>query len=107
MSDETDKHQIKRGHTVLFADNKERIVFPLTIKGLRKFVKIVDAMKNTSDMSSMTEEDINLMCEAAEVILEKVDSDLAHNRDLLEDALDLVCFNQLMSIAMGNASPEE
>lgn len=102
-----DKHDIRKGVQIDFADGITRTVHPLTIKSLRKFVKIVEQMKDMDDMTSVSDEDINTMMDAAQVILEKVDPALANDRDALEDAIDLFAFNKMMGVAMGASAPEE
>jgi hypothetical protein len=101
-----DKHQVSKGGLVEFSDDVSRHIRPLSIKQLRKFVKIIEKMGDTTDATTMTDEDIDHMVDAAEVILAKVDPNLVADRDQLEDVVDLDAFNQMMSIAMGNASPE-
>lgn len=49
----------------------------------------------------MTDEDIDKMVEAAGIALAKVDPELAEDPEALEDILDLRCFGELMSAAMG------
>jgi hypothetical protein len=50
----------------------------------------------------MTDEDIDKMIAAASIALRKADPELAANRDLLEDILDLRTFGEVMAAAMGN-----
>lgn len=103
-----DKHNVRKGKEITFADDVTRTIKPLSIKQLRKFVVIINKMDNlqAKDTSGMSEEDIDLMVDAAEVILSKVDPVLAEDREALEDAIDLQIFNEIMGIAMGNSSPE-
>jgi hypothetical protein len=102
-----DAHDVRKGVEITFADNVTRTIYPLTIKSLRKFVKIVDQMRDLDDMTSVTDEDIDMMIEAAGIILEKVDPQLAESKDALEDVIDLNSFGKMMSVAMGASSPEE
>jgi len=102
-----DKNDVTKGVAIEFGDGVVRKVKPLTLKQLRKFVKIIDKLGATDDATSMSDEDIDTMVDAAEVILSKVDPVLSSDRDALEDAVDLDSFNKMMSVAMGNAAPEE
>lgn len=102
-----DRHDVRKGVDITFADNVTRTVYPLTIKSLRKFVKIIEKMDNMEDMTTVSDEDIDTMIEAAAIILEKVDPGLASDRDALEDVVDLTSFSRMMSVAMGASSPEE
>jgi hypothetical protein len=86
------------GTEIVFADGKKRTVRPLTIRNLRKFMKIVKDLKT----DNLNDEDIDVMVEAASIALLAVDPELAEDRDALEDALDLRCFGELMSAAMGS-----
>ena len=101
-----ENHEVSKGALVEFGDGVERHIKPLSIKQLRKFVKVIEKMGDTTDATTMTDEDIDHMVDAAEIILGKVDPTLVADRDVLEDAIDLDSFNKMMSIAMGNASPE-
>ena len=102
-----DKHDVRRGKMIMFGDDVERHIKPLSIKQLRKFVTVIDKLGNTASADSMSDEDIDTMVDAAEIILSKVDPNLANDRDALEDVVDLVVFNEMMSVAMGNSAPEE
>lgn len=102
-----DKHNVRKGETIMFADGTERTIYPLTLKALRKFVKIIDELGNLEDAISMSDDDIDVMTTAAQIILEKVDPTLAADRDLIEDVVDVDTFQKLMSVAMGSSSPEE
>ena len=104
-----DKHDVRKGVKITFADDVERTIKPLTIKALRKYVKIIEEMGEQSpeDMTKMSEKDLDLMVNAASIILEKVDPELSADRDRLEDSLDLGIFNDMMTVAMGASSPEE
>jgi hypothetical protein len=101
-----DTHNVTKGALIEFADDVSRHIRPLSIKQLRSFVKIIDKMGDTTDATTMGDEDIDLMVDAAEIILAKVDPNLVADREKLEDVIDLDSFNQMMAIAMGNASPE-
>lgn len=96
----TDKNKdILGGTEILFADGKKRTIRPLTIRNLRKFMKVVKDLKMDD---SLEDADIDIMVEAAAIALTNVDSELSSNLDALEDALDLRCFGELMSAAMGS-----
>lgn len=102
-----DKHDVRRGKDILFADDVTRHIKPLSIKQLRKFVKLIDKLGSTTDGAALSDEEIDTMMDAASIILEKVDPILISDRDNLEEAIDLTCFNEMMNVAMGNAAPEE
>jgi hypothetical protein len=95
MSQNKDLHS---GTEIVFADGKKRTIKPLTIRQLRKFMKVASQLNTESEMS---DEDIDKMIEAAGIALAKVDPDLAEDPDALEDILDLRCFGELMNAAMG------
>jgi hypothetical protein len=102
-----DNHDIVGGKTVLFADGVERRIRPLSIRQLRKFVVIIEKLGDTSSAGGLTDEDIDTMVEAAQIIFEKIDPELAADKEAIEDAVDLLIFNDMMNVAMGNASPNE
>jgi hypothetical protein len=87
------------GTEILFADGKTRVIKPLTIRQLRKFMKAVKDL-NTED--GISDDDIDVMIEAAAIALATVDPELAEDPDALEDILDLRSFGELMSAAMGS-----
>jgi hypothetical protein len=87
------------GTEILFADGKKRVVRPLTIRNLRKFMKVVKDLKTDDNLE---DKDIDVMVEAAGIALISVDPDLAEDTEALEDALDLRCFGELMNAAMGS-----
>lgn len=92
---------IHEGKAIVFADGKTRTVRPLTIRQLRKFMKVAGALQAKTE-AEMTDEDIDAMVEAASIALAKIDPELAEDLDALEDVLDLKCFAELMSAAMGS-----
>jgi hypothetical protein len=87
------------GTEILFADGKKRTIRPLTIRNLRKFMKVVKDLKTDENLE---DSDIDIMVEAAAIALSNVDPQLADDKDALEDALDLRCFGELMGAAMGS-----
>ncbi len=103
-----DKTNVRKGKEIMFADDEVRTIKPLTIKALRKYVAVLNSIedKDASDLSSISEDDLNRMVDAAAIILDKVDPVLANDRERLEDTIDLGIFNEMMTIAMGAASPE-
>ena len=92
---------IHSGVEIEFADGKKRYVRPLTIRQLRKFMKVANSMK-VADDGSMTEEDIDKMLESAAIALTASDPELASDVDALEDVIDLKSYAKLMAAAMGN-----
>lgn len=89
-----------------FADGVTRTVHPLTIKRLRKFMVVAEDL-TVSD--KLTDEDIDKMMAAAQIVMEQVDPEIAKDEDKLEDAIDVEIFWKLMQVAMGNkvADPNE
>ena len=80
--------------------NTEVEVRPLTIRQLRRFVKIVGDL-NFENQAELTDEDIDKMVEAASIALEKAAPDLAKDNDAIEDSLDIRTFNEILNAAMG------
>ena len=96
MAQNKDLH---KGTAIVFADGETRVIKPLTIRQLRKFMKVASQLNTTE--GDMTDEDIDKMVEAAGIALAKVDPELAEDAEALEDILDLRCFSELMNAAMG------
>lgn len=91
--------EIALGKEILFADGVKRTIKPLTIRNLRKFMKSV---KNLKGEENLSDDDIDIMVEAAGIALATVDPELASDKEKLEDLLDLRSFGELMSAAMGS-----
>ena len=75
-------------------------VRPLTIRQLRRFVKIVGDL-NFDNQAELSDEDIDKMIEAASIALEKAAPELSKDSDALEDSLDIKTFNEILNAAMG------
>lgn len=94
--------ELREGREIVFADGQKRVVYPLTIRQLRKFLKAAGDLK--ADGDNLSDEDIDKMIIAAKVALEKEFPLISE--DELEDMLDLRSFNELIAAAMG-ADPNE
>lgn len=88
---------IKRGVEITFADGESRLIKPLTIRSLRRFMKVVSVMDITKSM--LEDVDIDRMVEAATIVFE--DNKLKLVENSVEDILDIKSFNELFSAAMG------
>jgi hypothetical protein len=100
-----DKKSARIAVEMEFADGVTRTVKPLTIKQLRQFVKISDKLL-VGEREKLTDKDIDLMMDAAAIVMKGIDTKLAENRDALEDAIDVEIFWKLFSVAMGNRLEE-
>lgn len=84
-------------------------VKPLTIKRLRKFMKLISSLNKIEDIDSPEGEDeaMDIMFEASVLALEQNNPEVAADKDKLEDALDMPTMWKLLEIAggvsMGNA----
>ena len=92
-------NELNQGTKIVFADGVERVVNPLTIKQLRKFMKVVKDMDSSKVV--LEDSDIDLMIDAAAIVFEKLDPTIAADRDALEDVIDLKSFNAMFMAAMG------
>lgn len=88
------------GQEIELADGKKLFIKPLTIRQLRKFMKVVKDLDTT--ISSLSDKEINKMVDAVSIAIEKVDPALAKDKEALEDAIDVVTFNAIFQVAMGN-----
>jgi predicted nucleic acid-binding Zn-ribbon protein len=95
----SENKDIVSGAEIMFADGKKRVIKPLTIRNLRKFMKVV---KNLKSEDTLEDADIDIMVEAAAIALATVDPEVAADKEKLEDALDLRSFGLLMNAAMGS-----
>lgn len=82
---------------------------PLTIKRLRKFMKLMGKLNRIEDIDSEEGEDeaMDIMFEASVLALEQNNPEVAADKDKLEDALDMQTMWKVLEIAggisMGNA----
>lgn len=120
----SNKHEVRKGTPIVFGDGVERVVYPISLRGLRKLMVVMKAMDelqaeaqakaiaekgegaSLSLGDQMSDANIDLMVDAAEIILGYVDPDAAKTRDDVEDIVDIHSFNTLLSAAMG-ADPNE
>ena len=114
---------IREGTKITFSDGNEREVFPVSIRNLRRVMK---TMKSVDEEGEMSDDNINVMLDAARIILEKVDPDVVklskaavekrekileadpkdvdaafEVEDPLEDLLDIATVNKVLSAGMG------
>lgn len=94
-------HVARLEANIEFADGRVRTVKPLTIKSLRKFVKVIEGLNMTSG-TVMDDNMIDKMVEAASIVLEQIDPELVKDREAVEAAIDMDVFQKLMAVAMGN-----
>lgn len=95
----TKNKDLFQGVDIVFADGVSRTIKPLTIRQLRKFMK---AVKDLNTEGGLSDDDIDIMVEAAAIAIAPVDPELAENSEALEDVLDLRSFGELMAAAMGS-----
>lgn len=89
-------NNIRPGVEVAFAD-KTRTIYPVSLRQLRKLNTTMKQM----EASENDDESVDLMVEAACVILAAVEPELAEDPEAVEDLLDVKSFNQMIAAAMG------
>lgn len=89
-------NNIRPGVEIMFADGP-RTIYPLSLRQLRKINTIMKSMETAEN----DDESVDLMVEAAAIILEKISPEIADDPDALEDILDIKSFNQMIAAAMG------
>lgn len=87
------------GTKILIGENTVE-VRPLTIRQLRRFIKVVGDL-NFESQTDLTDEDIDKMVDAAAIALEKAAPELSNDREAIEDSLDIKTFNEILNAAMG------
>ena len=118
----TRNKSIREGVKIVFADGVEREVFPVSIKNMRKMMKIMKGLDQGSD--EMSEEQLATLVAAARVVLSDVDPVLVKSsfaaeekraklldegkedeaydiEDPLEDVLDVKTANQVLGAGLG------
>lgn len=95
--------ELNKGKEITLVDGEKVYVKPLTLKQLRKFMKVAAEI---SLEGNLDDEQIDKMISAAQIALEKAAPELAADRDKLEDSLDMKSFNDILAVAVG-ADPNE
>lgn len=97
-------------------DGSKVTIKPLTIKRLRKFMKVVNELNKVEagedgELDEEEQEDraMELMVDACAIAIAPSNPDLAENRERLEDALDIPTMWRILEVAggiqMGNPTP--
>lgn len=89
-------NNIRPGVEIAFAD-QTRTIYPITLRQLRKLNGVMKQMEAPTD----EDHSVDLMVEAAAIILEKIEPEIAADLDLVEDLLDVKSFNEMVAAAMG------
>lgn len=89
-------NNIRPGVEVAFSD-KTRTIYPVSLRQLRKLNTTMKQM----EASENDDESVDLMVEAACIILAAVEPELSQDPEAVEDLLDIKSFNQMISAAMG------
>ena len=89
-------NNIRPGVEIVFSD-KVRTIYPVSLRQLRKLNSVMKQMETVED----DDVSVDLMVEAACIILEAIEPDIAADPEQVEDLLDIKSFNQLISAAMG------
>jgi hypothetical protein len=89
-------NNVRPGMDIVFSD-KTRTIYPVSLRQLRKLNSVMKSMEASSD----DEESVDLMVQAASIILESIEPELAADLDELETLLDIKSFNQLIAAGMG------
>ncbi len=82
---------------IVLQNDKEVTVRPLNIRLLRRFMVVMDTLKDAKD----DEESLNILLDACGIALETQLPDIANNREKLEDALDMPTIWKIIEIAGG------
>jgi len=89
-------NNIRPGVEIAFSD-KVRTIYPVSLRQLRKLNSVMKEM----ELSQNDDKSVDLMVEAACIIFETIEPEIASDSELVEDLLDVKSFNQLITAAMG------
>jgi hypothetical protein len=89
--------KINKDQVITMQNGEDVTVKPLNIKGLRKFMEVVEKFSETEKQS----EQFDIMVEATSIALEKVLPEHFEDKDYLEENLDLDAINTIMTVASG------
>jgi hypothetical protein len=113
---------IREGKKIVFGDGKQREIFPVSIKNMRKMMKVMSGIDQTTN--EMDNDTIDTLLAAARIVLETVDPKLVaaskvadekrekllaegnedgadEVEDPLEDILDIKTIQEVLSAGMG------
>jgi hypothetical protein len=113
---------IREGRKIVFGDGKEREIFPVSIRNMRKMMKVMGGMDQ--NMNEMDNDTIDTLLSAVRIVLETVDpklisaskialekkNELITNgkeeeaedvEDPLEDVLDISTMQAVLAAGMG------
>lgn len=96
----SNKNNIRPGKTIVFADGVERTIYPVTLRNMRKLMAAVKNLE-VDESTTLDDDAINKMVEAAKIVFIGVDEDLANDPERIEDVVDIKSFNEMLSAAMG------
>lgn len=89
-------NNIRPGVDIPFAD-KVRTIYPVSLRQLRKLNETMRQMEVTEN----DDRSVDLMVEAACIILSSIEPELSEDPEAVEDLLDIKAFNQMIAAAMG------
>jgi hypothetical protein len=89
-------NNIRPGVEIVFSD-KVRTIYPVSLRQLRKLNSVMKEMESSEN----DDRSVDLMVEAACIIFEGIEPEIAADPELVEDLLDVKSFNQLITAAMG------
>lgn len=90
---------LRKGTPIVFADGKERVVYPVSLRLLRELNKTMEGLNLEEE--SLSDDTILKMIDTAVVVFKQVDPKIAEDRDKVEDLVDVVSFNIMVAAAMG------
>lgn len=98
------ENNANEGTEIVFRDGNKVMLKPLTIRQLRRFVKLADKFPDNAT-AELSDDALDAMLEACAIALEKVLPDV--DGDYLEDNMDIPLINKVLSIAMGSDDPNQ
>lgn len=93
-------NEVRPGVEISFED-KNRTIYPVSLKQLRKLRTALEDVTFDDESGYPDDKTIDGMVKAAQVILEKIDPELAGNYEQVEELVDIRSFNEMVAAAMG------
>lgn len=98
-------NEVRPGADIQFAD-KVRTIYPVSLRQLRKLRTAMENVTFDENETLPGDDTIDAMVAAAQIILEKIDPEVAADLETVEDIVDIKSFNLMVAVAMG-ADPNE
>ena len=98
MADKPSTNKVTNGKTITLMDGTEILARPLKLSLLRPFMSKFALLAEASDDNDKS---MDILIDCAQIALKQFKPELAEDREVLEDLLDLPTVYQIIDVASG------